>query len=78
MPKLTQEILNKVKVKVYKKTPDDRTSLCGEPVQSDENGREYFIIPSHQAEYISLVFRHYEVGEEFIPENPEDLKKKDK
>lgn len=64
---LTDEMLGKIKVKVYKKVPDDRTSLCGEPVQVDDKG-EYFVIPAHQAEYIKQIFKQYEVGEEFIPE----------
>lgn len=65
--KIADKILGKVKVKVYKKVEDDRTSLCGEPLQIDEQGRKYFEIPAHQADYIASVFPHYEMGDEYIP-----------
>ncbi len=68
MGKIAEKILAKAKVRVYKKTPDDRISLCGEEMQIDENGYAYFDIPAHQADYIKAVFPHYEVGEEYIPE----------
>lgn len=65
---ITDDFLSKVKVRVDKKQPDDRTSLCGEPVQTDEEGRQFFIIPAHQADYIKDTFSYYEVGEQFIEE----------
>lgn len=68
MSKIADKILNKVKVRVYKVTHDDRVSLCGEPVQTDKEGRQYFDIPAHQADYIKAVFPQYEVGDEFMPE----------
>ncbi|GEM_PF-3213508 len=73
MSKIAESVLSKVKVRFYKKTEDDRTSLCGEPMQIDEKGREFFEIPAHQADYISKVFPHYEMGEEFIPEKKEKV-----
>ena len=64
---ISDSIAARIKVKVYKplKNPDDRLSLCGEPVQTDEEGRQFFIIPSHQAKYQKELHAHYEFGEEF-------------
>lgn len=62
---LTERMLDKIKVKVYKKVSDDRTLLCGEPVQTDKRG-EFFVIPAHMADYIRAVFKQYEIDEEFV------------
>lgn len=62
---LTDRILNKLRVKVVKLVADDRNSLCGEPVKTDKEGRQYFNIPAHQAQYVSDLFKgFYEVSEE--------------
>lgn len=60
-----------VKVKVIKPEPDAKSSLCGCPVDTDEKGNEYFIIPEHQAKYIAQVFPKYTVSKGFLP--PEAL-----
>lgn len=65
---LTEKMLSKVKVKVYKRIPDDRTLLCGEPVQTDKRG-EFFVIPAHMADYVRAVFKQYDVDEEFIADD---------
>ena len=62
---ISEKILSDVKVRVFKVTEDDRTSLCGEPVKKDK-GKSYFEIPAHQADYVKSLFAHYEVSEEFI------------
>lgn len=56
-----------VKAKVTKKEPDSMTSLCGDPVKTDKNGNEYFIIPEHQAKYISEIFPKYTVSKGYLP-----------
>ena len=56
-----------VKAKVTKKEPDSMTSLCGDPVKTDNSGNEYFIIPEHQAKYISEVFPQYKVSKGYLP-----------
>jgi hypothetical protein len=66
---LSQQLANLVKVRVTKKNPDTRTSLYGEPLQKDADGTEFFIVPSHLAEYTKKVHTGYEVGEEFIPDD---------
>lgn len=65
---LSEGFVNKLKVKVFLKTPDDRSLLCGEPKQRGEDGREFFVIPAHQGKYIGDTIPHYEVGEEFVEE----------
>lgn len=65
---LSEGFVNKLKVKVFLKIPDGRLTLCGEPKQMGEDGREFFVIPAHQGKYIEDTIRHYEVGEEFIEE----------
>lgn len=57
-----------VKVKITKKEPDAKTSLCGEKVQIDKNGNEFFVIPEHQAKYISETFPNYTVSKGFLPQ----------
>lgn len=63
-------ISNKTKVRFYKPldNQDDRVSLAGEPVQRDEDGRQFFAIPAHQAEYQTKLHPHYEAGEVFVEE----------
>lgn len=56
-----------VKVTVMKQEGDGRILLCGEPIQRTEDGKEFFIIPAHQAKYIRDT-TGYIVGEEFVPE----------
>lgn len=68
MANLSKTILEKIRVRVYKKIPDDRISLCGSYMEKDEGGKEYFEIPASFAGYIKDVFPSYEIGEEFIPE----------
>lgn len=64
MGKIKEELLKKVYVKVYKKYQDSRTSLCGEEMKVDENGRAYFEIPAEFAD--NAISIGYEVTEEFI------------
>jgi hypothetical protein len=65
-----KQIANKTKVRVYKPTdnPDDRVSLAGAPVQRDKQGKQFFDIPAHQAEYQSKLHPHYTFGDAFIDE----------
>lgn len=66
-------IANRTKVRIFKPAdnPDDRVSLAGAPVQHDENGRHFFEIPAHQAEYQAQLHPHYEIiGEAFVDEKP--------
>jgi hypothetical protein len=70
---LTNKISSKIKVKVFKSEPDSLRSLYGEPVQSDAEGNEYFVVPAHLSDYTSRVFPKYTVGDEFLPDN--DLEK---
>lgn len=72
------EIANRTKVRVYKPAdnPDDRVSLAGAPVQRDEDGRQFFEIPAHQAEYQAALHPHYEVGEAFVEESAKKGRKK--
>lgn len=62
-----EKMIERFKVKVIKDENDDRNSLCGEPLQKDEFGTHYFIIPGHQADYINRIFPNYQVSEPFIP-----------
>lgn len=48
------EVLTTV-VKCYKVHNDQQASFCGEPVKTDEDGREYFLLPDHTE---SLVKQH--------------------
>jgi hypothetical protein len=80
MSKLQQqldEISARTKVKIYKPegNPDDRVSLCGSPVERDENGRQFFMIPAHQAAYQAELHPHYEVGEAVVEDAPKKVKK---
>lgn len=67
---LAQKMLSTLKVKVYKKMHDDRTLLCGEPMQTNKKG-DFFVIPAHMADYVKAVFQQYEVTEEFVEEKPD-------
>lgn len=57
----------RMKVYAYKneENPDGRETLCGEARQFDENGREFFIVPAHQKEYLKQILPSYEYSEEF-------------
>lgn len=64
-------IANRTKVKIYKPVDntDDRVSLAGEKVQLDGDGRQFFVIPAHQAEYQTQLHPHYEIiGDAFVEE----------
>ena len=65
----SQLAMNRIKVKVVKQGPDDRTTLCGEPMQEKKNTKgkmeQFFIIPAHQGEYIKRSFPMYDVSKEF-------------
>ena len=75
---LTEKLVDKIKVKVTKLLPDGRKKLCGEDVQSDGKGKEYFIVPGHQAAYLKTMFHgQYVIGEEFIPKE-EEIAEEDK
>jgi hypothetical protein len=40
------------KVRVYKVNNDSQVSFCGEKVQTDEDGREFFDLPAHTKELV--------------------------
>jgi len=63
-------IANRTKVKVFKPVDrlDDRLTLCGEHVQHDDEGRQFFIVPAHAVEYQSKLHPHYEFGEPYVEE----------
>jgi hypothetical protein len=65
---LTDNISSRVKVRVTKKEPDALKLLCGEHVQTEPDGTQFFIIPAHQGERVKEMFVKYEVGEEFLPD----------
>lgn len=65
---LSNQISSKIKKKVFKKEPDNLRCLCGDPVQYDENGNEYFVIPASFGDYVKKTFPNYTVGDEFLPE----------
>ncbi len=63
----------RLKCRAYKNkdNPDGRVSLCGEPSQRDENGREFFEIPSHQREDQMKKLISYEFSQVYdIQERP--------
>jgi hypothetical protein len=64
------DVSNRTKVRIYKPAdnPDDRVSLAGAPVQRDEEGRQFFLVPAHQAEYQAKLHPHYEVGDVEVEE----------
>lgn len=67
MSSIEDMISAKIKCKAYKnqENPDGRESLCGEPLQTDENGREFFEIPGHQRDYLRKLFPSYEFSESY-------------
>jgi len=73
MSNVMDKLASRAKVRVYKPAPssDDRSTLCGEPMQKDlgPDGveRHFFEIPAHQADYINSAFRKYTVSEPFLP-----------
>ena len=77
---ISDKIQARIKVAAYKpeKNPDNRTSLCGEPMQVDEDGREFFIIPGHCAEHHKKLFPSYEFSEEFEIEEGNTMPPKNK
>lgn len=64
-------ITGRAKVRVYKPidNPDDRNSLCGAPVQRDEEGNQYFDIPAHAANYQGQLHPHYTFGDVVLEED---------
>lgn len=72
MATVKEQMEARLKCKAYKneENPDDRRTLCGEPLKIDENGRQYFEIPDHQREYISKMLTSYTVSESYDIENP--------
>jgi hypothetical protein len=77
MATVKEQMEARLKCKAYKneETPDDRRTLCGEPLKVDENGRQYFEIPDHQREYIAKMLTSYTVSESYDIENPPVPKK---
>ena len=63
----SEKYLGSLRVMVTKPVPDSRNSLCGEPVQTDGEGNQFFIIPAHQAAYQKAIHPQYVFGEEFVP-----------
>ncbi|MFZ5989390.1 MAG: hypothetical protein ACOYWZ_20025 [Bacillota bacterium] len=68
MADVREDFERRLRVKVVKEVPDDRTSLCGEPLQDDG---KTFIIPAHFANFVKENYPNYKVGKEFL------IKKKD-
>lgn len=69
----------RIKCRAYKseENPDGRESLCGEPIQIDENGREFFEIPGHQRDYLVKLLPSYEFSEAYdISDRPKEAAKK--
>ena len=66
------EMEKKLKCRAYKslENPDGRVSLCGEPAQKDENGREFFEIPSHQREDQMKKLISYEFSQVYSVDDP--------
>lgn len=62
----------RAKCRAYKnkENPDGRVSLCGEPVQFDEDGREFFEIPGHRREDLIHRMTGYEFSEVYMVEDP--------
>lgn len=54
------------KVKVMKPEPDALRSICGEKVQTDKDGNEYFLIPEHQAKYQAELHPGYKFSKGFL------------
>lgn len=67
---ISEAILAKVKVRVTKTVRDDRKTLCGEPVQFDQDGNQFFVVPGHQADYVKNLFPRYAISDEFISTPP--------
>ncbi|MEW6095742.1 MAG: hypothetical protein AB1567_04340 [bacterium] len=63
MPGIREDFERRLKIKVIKEIPDDRTSLLGELLQED---RKTFILPAYFAEYVKDNFPNYKVGKEFL------------
>jgi hypothetical protein len=59
------ELQKYAKCRAYKdkENPDGRVSLCGEPFQRDESGREFAEIPAHQRDYLMKQFPSYEFSQ---------------
>lgn len=73
MANVMDKLASRARVRVYKPAPgsEDRSTLCGEPMQRDmgpDGGeRHFFEVPAHQADYINSAFRKYTVSEPFLP-----------
>lgn len=65
---LIDQISSSVKVKITKPEPDALRSLFGEPVKTDEDGREFFLVPAHTAQYARETFPKYSISDEFLPD----------
>lgn len=65
MAGIEDRVNQRLKCRAYKnaENPDGRETMCGEPCQTDEDGREFFEIPGHQREYIRKLMPSYEVSE---------------
>lgn len=78
MSSIEDKISARIKCRAYKnaESPDARESLCGEKVQMDEEGREYFEIPGHQREYLSKLMPSYTFSEAYdMNDGPADVSK---
>ena len=75
---ISDKIASRIKVAAYKPVdnPDNRLSMCGELMQTDEDGREFFVIPAHAAEMHAKLFPSYEFSEEFEVKEGEEAKPK--
>lgn len=66
---LMEQLSTSVKIKVTKPEPDALRSLYGEPVQIDEDGVEFFVVPAHLSQYTRDVFPKYVISKDFLPDD---------
>jgi hypothetical protein len=57
----------RLKCRAYKPegNPDGRLSMCGEKVEYDKDGRQFFTIPGHQRDYQMKLNPSYEFSETY-------------
>lgn len=80
MATIEDKVNQRIKCRAYKneENPDGRESLCGEPLQRDKDGREFFEVPGHQRDYLVKLLPSYEITESYdiTDEKPPALKNK--
>lgn len=67
MASIEDKVNQRIKCRAYKnlENPDGRETLCSEPIQVDEDGRQFFEVPGHQREYLSKLLPSYEFSESY-------------